>query len=123
VTTNRYFDAGDAAIRLRAGRWVEQFLGIGTLEGGRVVRYVVVTPEPSGTFAATRVEAHDEGGNEGIGLYDFPAFDPDEPYGEIHEFADAEAAIAHCLQAWGADPARFVGQGMAMQEYLDASTP
>ena len=119
---SRYFDASDAAVRLRAGRWVEQFLGCDTRNGESVVSYLILTREPSGTFAAARFEAFDEGVTMEDALYDFPAIDPDEPYGQIEEFDDAGTAVAHCIDAWGALADRFVGQGMAREEYLMAKS-
>lgn len=115
----RYLTELDAQLALRQGRAIEQFLGAREDEGDRVLRWVRCHTEPRGAVVVSVFEVFDEGRPDFTDLVEFAAFDPDEPYGASQSFATPEAAWAYLLNTVGASPVRFVGTGMAGEEYWD----
>ena len=110
---------------LSRGKSVECFLGGGRRGDTPTIRWVSVRRNGD-QIKATLWEAEDVGDAECLDIYSFPMLgeESDEPIA-LATFTELQDAIAHACQVWGADPKRFVSQGVVQDEYADylASRP
>lgn len=113
----RHLTESDARLALRQGRAIEQFLGARHDEGDRLLRWVRCHTEPSGARVVSVFEVYDEGRPDFSDPIEFAAVDPDEPYGTSRSFETPEEAWSHLVNEVGAAPEKFVGSGMAADEY------
>lgn len=102
----------------RAGKHLEQWLGVRQSDAGFVLRYVIISPG-RGMFLATLYEVYDEGHDDYRDLYGFTCASPESDFVEQVECDTAEAAVEHACQAWSATPDRFCSTGMLQDEYAD----
>jgi hypothetical protein len=77
-----------------------------------------VSLSPTGnTITVTYEEVFDvpEAGTYDVG--EFPAVNPDEPYGVSEELPTLDEALSTASARWGAHPDRYVNEGMLGHEY------
>lgn len=115
----RHLTESDARLALRQGRAIEQFLGARHDEGDRLLRWVRCHTETSGARVVSVFEVYDEGRPDFSDMVELAAFDPDEPYGASRSFDTPEEAWLHLVNTVGAAPEKFVGSGVAAEEYAD----
>lgn len=96
---------------------MEQFLGRSG-EDSACIRHVVLRP-CAGAIQIWVYDVEDIGSEEYLDLYDFPYLEPDGPEAPVATCADPQDALAHAQAALGADPGRWVNEGLAQSEYLD----
>ncbi len=119
----RHLSNFDLLWSLRNGRSVQQLLD-GRREGGvEVIRYMGIYSERDGRWTVYLCEVADVGDPDYRALDTFPdmSTDPDEPVEEV--FDSMEAALEYACAVLGADPQRFVNEGMVETEYTDVYHP
>ena len=104
------------------GRSVEQFLG-GYMDGDEpALRWVEIRPEPNGV-ALLLHQVYDEGDEDFLDVYDFTDLDGESDEGDgpaaEHHLPTLEDALSLAGELYGADPGRFVNEGMIQDEYRD----
>jgi hypothetical protein len=104
---------------LNRGKSVECFLGGGQRGDTPTIRWVSIRRNGD-QIEATLWEAEDVGNAEYLDIYSFPTVgdEPDHPIARA-SFTGLQDAIAHARTVWGADPKRFVNQGVIQDEYAD----
>lgn len=106
---------------LRRGRGIEQFLGAAGTPERPGIRWVEIAPTTNG-FRVMLHAAEDIGGEHFCDLGEFPPLDPgrEEDFGqEIALAPDAAEAMAIAEAHTGADPTRWVSEGISGSEYRD----
>ncbi|WP_431676096.1 hypothetical protein [Kitasatospora sp. KL5] len=118
----RYLTESSAVGALYRGRSIEQFLGPAGEPDAPGIRWVEVTPTPSGCKVVLHTSA-DIGGEHFYDLVEFPPLGPED---EDHEFgqeittsADALDALTIAEARTGAVRDRWVNCGVAQDEYRD----
>lgn len=115
----RHLDQAFFSEVLHRGKAIECFLGAGEpYDEEPTIRWVGIRKEDD-HFVACLYEAVDPCDPEWLDVYAFQstAEEPDEPIME-ERYDDLESAIAR-TRVWGADPGRFVNEGMVGAEYGD----
>lgn len=115
----RHLTEWDARLALRHGRAIEQFLGARRDGSDRLLRWARCHSEPSGARVVSVFEVYEERRPDFSDLVEFAAFDPDEPYGVSRSFDTPDEAWLYLINTVGAAPEKFVGSGMAAEEYAD----
>jgi len=118
----RYISPIDVRQWLENGRAVEQWLSVRADGDDRVIKWVCIHRERRGGYGTTLFEIYDQGNESFIDIYEFQSYDPDEPYGLMKTFDDWESALAHAVTELGANPERFVSDGVIQDEYKDFIT-
>jgi hypothetical protein len=105
---------------LHRGKEIEQFLGGIERDGRQGVRWIAISPDRSGVTVYLS-EVVDAGTDTFHDVTEFPPLDPDEEsWGrEIAVLATPEEALQVAVQELGADPGRWVNQGIVCDEYRD----
>ncbi len=117
--TERYLSQFDVHQKLKNGRTIEQWLSVRDDGDDRVIKRISIHRERHGEYAATLFETYDQGNQSFIDVYEFQSIEPDEPYGLMKAFDDWESALAYVTTELGANPDRFVSEGMIQDEYKD----
>ncbi|WP_285543737.1 hypothetical protein [Streptomyces lavendulae] len=105
---------------LRRGKQIEQFLGGFEHEGRQVLRWLALGPGREGiTIYLSEVE--DAGTATYSAIDDFPPIDPDdETWGKaIATKSTPEEALDLAERELGAQPGRWVNEGVVCSEYRD----
>lgn len=104
---------------LNRGRAVEQFLGGFEHNGSPALRRLTLQPE-NASVTLLVYESYDEGGEDDLDLYEFSEVDgePGDPAAE-HPCATLEEALTLARTRYGADPDRWVNEGIIQDEYQD----
>lgn len=104
---------------LNRGRPVEQFLGGFEHDGSPALRWLTLQPGDGGVTLLL-YESHDEGGEDDLDLYDFSEVDGEQgdPAAE-HSCATLEEALTLARTEYGANPDRWVNEGVSQDEYRD----
>ncbi|MFJ1895843.1 MULTISPECIES: hypothetical protein [unclassified Streptomyces] len=105
---------------LHRGKEIEQFLGGIERDGRQGVRWIAISSSRSGTTVYLS-EVADAGTDTFHDVTEFPPLEPDEEsWGrEIAVLATLEEALQVAAQELGADPDRWVNQGIVCDEYRD----
>ncbi|MFJ9871397.1 hypothetical protein [Streptomyces sp. NPDC101165] len=107
---------------LHRGKQVEQFLGDIQDEDQHGIRWISLTPSSEGIGIYLH-EVQDIGTDAFWDITEFPPPDPDEEdFGEAAIVPTPAEALEHGERDFGADPAKWVNQGIACSEYLDHRT-
>ncbi|MEU8804174.1 hypothetical protein [Spirillospora sp. NPDC048819] len=116
----RYLLRSFAAGALRRGKGIEQLLSGFEEEGRRGIRYACIWPANRHRGFVVRVHVVEE--VAGLPVDEFGAFYEDE-YGDgaetVGETESAEEAITLAERELGADPGRWVNEGVLGDEYHD----
>jgi hypothetical protein len=121
---SRYLARPFIVSALHRGKPVEQFLGAREVDGERILRWIELSPA-SGDAVEIRVrDVYDEGDESYLDLYDFTEVESDDDEEDDDDAPSATAAsldeaIALCRDRWGADPDRWVNEGVIQDEYAD----
>ena len=119
----RYLTRNGLERSLEQGRTVEQWLGARSENGFRVLKWMSIERENDrgyGTSTILRIrEVLDDGGPEFCDVYEFTPYDAEAEEGIQIPFDTPEQALEHALTNLGADPLRFVGEGVVQLEYKD----
>jgi hypothetical protein len=105
---------------LQRGRQIEQFLGRVEHDGHQGLRWIALSPGPSGvTIYVSDVEY--VGTDNFFDITEFPPLDPEEEtWGrEIAVLPTPEEALHLAERDLAADPERWVNQGIVCDEYQD----
>lgn len=125
MPATRYLPRALAEATLRRGRGIERLLSVTVEPGGsRRIQWVSIWPGSRGVFRLTAHDVRDAGPPTWFDVAEFAPVDVDEYIGEgrlVDTYADAHLAIA-AAEALGADPARWVNEGLVGHEYQDAIT-
>lgn len=115
----RYLAEPLTTTSLDRGKSVECFLGGGHRGATATIRWVSVRKDGD-QIEVTLWEAEDVGNAEYVDIYSFPTMgdEPGDPIALV-TFTELQDAIAHACKVWGADPKRFVNQGVVQDEYAD----
>lgn len=118
----RHLTVQEGVAALRRGRQIEQWLGADQLEDGPTAIGWLTASRRGTSFALVRHRVRDVWTPDFFDVTVFPAVDEQEEFGEGVVLADAsdpeqllEQAVAH-----GADPERWVNQGVVQDEYRDS---
>ncbi|GAA2482346.1 hypothetical protein [Winogradskya humida] len=119
----RYLTRQFSVAALRRGRAVEQFLGGTEVHGERAVRWVAINSE-DGQCRISLHTVRDPDDEKAGDLANFWSLDPvDEAYAgegrEIGTRAGEREALLLAERLTGADPGRWVNEGVAGEEYRD----
>ncbi|GAA2583831.1 hypothetical protein GCM10010435_72010 [Winogradskya consettensis] len=119
----RYLTRQFSVTALRRGRAVEQFLGGTEVHGERAIRWVAISPEDGQCRISLHTVRDPDDENAGD-LANFWSLDPvDEAYAgegrEIGTCGDEREALLLAERLTGADPGRWVNEGVAGDEYGD----
>jgi hypothetical protein len=115
----RYLSQIEIKHWLENGRPVEQWLSAQPDGNDRVIKWVRIHKERRGGYGTTFFEIYDQGNESFIDVYEFQSYDPDEPYGLMKIFDDWESALSYATTELGANPERFVSDGVIQNEYKD----
>ncbi len=115
----RYLAEPFMTTSLNRGKPVECFLGGARRGDTPTIRWVSLRQDDD-QIEATLWEAEDIGNAEYLDIYSFPMVgeEPDDPI-ERATFSELHDAITHARKVWGADPDRFVNEGVIQDEYAD----
>ncbi len=104
---------------LNRGKSVDCLLGAGEVRGERTIRWVTLRKD-GGQVLASLYEVLDQRTPWFLDVYEFTsvAEESDEPL-ETHRFDEATSAVEFARARWGADPSRYVNQGMLSEECED----
>lgn len=119
----RHLSHFDLLAKLRTCRSVEQLLP-GRREGDvEVIRFLGIDRDRDGRWTVRLYEVADVGTPDYLDLHSFPdvAEDPDDLPSAT--FSNIEPALEYACSALGADLPRFVNQGVAESEYIEAYHP
>jgi hypothetical protein len=116
----RYLTSNGLERALAAGRNVEQWLGVRREAETRVLRWLAIEHRRDGRILVRVREVWDEGGAHLIDVYEFTSCDPENPEGVEHVFGSATEALEFATSELGADPERFVNEGIVQFEYQDS---
>ena len=116
----RHLTPAFAAGALNRGQQIEQFLGPFDDDGRPGLRWIAIGPGRSG-FTVYLSEVEDAGTDTFGDITEFPPLDcDDETWGKvIATVSDAAEAIELTERDLGADPDRWVNQGVVCSEYHD----
>jgi len=89
----RYMTESELLNAVQNGRTIEQFLAPLEEVNYRVLRWVCVKKDGSGTFSVSRYKVFDEGDLDHLDLYSFSFVDPDEPREEHSGMSSLEATL------------------------------
>jgi len=112
----KFLLSNQATDQLKAGRFIEQWLGHSNAPNYRSIRWLRIDPEKVGAFNLAVFEVFDDGTPEMLDVYSFEPVDPDLPSGFISAFTTPEEAIAAAVQQ-GASAEKFVGMGIIQDLY------
>ncbi|KAA9004424.1 hypothetical protein FJU31_00820 [Stenotrophomonas cyclobalanopsidis] len=119
----RHLSHFDLLANLRNGRSVEQLLS-GRWEGDvEVIRFLGIDRDRDGRWTVRLYEVADVGTPDYLDLYSFPDVSEDPEDLPSATFSSIEPALEYACSALGADLQRFVNQGVAESEYIDAYHP
>ena len=122
--SRRHLSLAETAAALARNRQVEQLLGVETVDGRAAVRWLTVRRDGS-SFQVTRHEVEDVGTEDYLDVSTFPPLDDDEYPGEgtvVGEAVTPDAALDLATSA-GADPERWVNEGVVQHEYAETRHP
>lgn len=104
----RHLQAWELAVRLNAGKAIEQWLGARRVDGGRAIRWLRIHGTQLSVF-----DARDEGDGGFFDLYEFTVLR------ESHDaFGQSDDALAAAVRH-GAHAERWVNEGVVQDEYAD----
>ena len=107
---------------LNRGHAVEQFLGGFEYEGSPALRWLTLQPEEDGVTLLV-YESYDEGGEDFLDLYAFSEIDGEQGDSAAeHPCATLDEALTLARTRYGADPERWVNEGVVQDEYQDYLT-
>jgi hypothetical protein len=115
----RYLTPADLRQWLENGRAVEQWLDTRIDGSDRLIKWLRIHKDRRGGYEVTRFEVYDQGNESFIDIYEFSSYEPDEPFGSSQKFEDWEQALEYAVTEGGANPNRFVSDGVIQNEYAD----
>jgi len=119
MMADRYLTTNGLERALNQGRTVEQWLGVRTEGEFTVLKWLSIEHHRDGSVVLRVREALDEGNPEFLDVYEFTPFDAEAEFGIETIFATPQEAFEYALDHLGANPHRFVGQGVIQDEYAD----
>ncbi|MGN6152815.1 MAG: hypothetical protein ACTHOH_12545 [Lysobacteraceae bacterium] len=112
----RHLPIDDVIAVLARGASVEQFLGLREDDTSAKVIWVEIRPVHDG-FETHRFDVTDYGAPDRLDLSAWIDGDAEQ---ESFHFETPKDAIESAMKDWGADPRKWVNQGVLQDEYRDA---
>jgi len=115
----RYLTRNALERSLEQGRTVEQWLGVRTENDHRILKWLSIERDRAGHTILRISEVLDEGGPGLYDVYEFTPYDSNAEFGVELSFDSPEQALDHAIRNLGADPQKFVDDGVVQLEYKD----
>lgn len=116
---DRYLTEDGAIRALEQGRTIEQWLGARVESAVTVLKWLSIERERNGQTLVRLREVFDEGGAELLDVYEFRPYDVEAEEGIETHFGNWKEALQYSVVHLGADPCRFVNEGIVQLEYAD----
>ncbi len=119
MMADRYLTQNGLERALTQGRSVEQWLGVRREGHFRVLKWLSIERHRDDGVVLRVREVLDDGNPDFLDVYEFTPYDAEAEFGVESTFATPQEAVQYALDRVGANPDRFVGQGMIQDEYAD----
>jgi len=116
---DRYLTRNGLERSLAAGRTVEHWFGVRREGDVCVLKWLNIERARDGSTRLRVREVLDDGHRGFLDVYEFTPYDAEAEFGTERAFSSSEEALEYATSRLGANPDRFMGEGLVQEEYAD----